>query len=442
MATAVVPRETPPEMALGSTRVVKAIDLDHIDVGPNVRVDPGELQELADSIRELGVLQPIKVRANGSERWVIVWGQRRYLAAKQAGLVSIPAFVDDSEKTPAKLSIEQLSENLQRKDLNPIEEAVALREVLDADPHLTQAELAKRLGRSAPWVANTLRLLNLHEEVQQLVRAEQISASHGRAMASLPAKQQRALAQRVVAAVKAGRPKSSKDLETEISWKQTEVSQEEHRQKKTRAWIPKAIAALEAAKVPKDAEVALGDTWDVDAPAIRAAVKKAGWTNLATQWRPARPPKGKCDCTSVRLRVGGRKAEIEPTCSDDRHIDRDRNAAHVQDRAEREAQERRLEQLAPALEAALRDAPPHPAVLRLVTFVIANDYWGPSWDDYVKRDQELLATELVEKLTSGYQLRRVDLVALLGEFGVQASPVELPAETKKPAKGKKAKAAA
>jgi ParB/RepB/Spo0J family partition protein len=136
IAVADVPRET---------QRLEEISLDLVDVGANVRVDAGELEELAASIVELGVLQPVKVTPMANGRYRLLWGQRRVLASRQAGKTTIPAIVDIEDDqladAGARRSIEQLAENLQRKDLNPIEEAVALREVLDADKRSSTAGL-------------------------------------------------------------------------------------------------------------------------------------------------------------------------------------------------------------------------------------------------------------------------------------------------------------
>lgn len=166
--------------------VVLRIPLDDLEVGRNVRKDPSALDELADSIREHGVLQPIRVRRreDGRPGYLVVWGQRRTLAARLAGLERIPAIITSTEYTRAELAIEQLAENLQRQDLNPFETALALRQVLDAE-EMSHADLAKRLGRSRPWVSNALRLLETCEAVQAALAAGEIGASHAEACVGL-----------------------------------------------------------------------------------------------------------------------------------------------------------------------------------------------------------------------------------------------------------------
>jgi ParB family transcriptional regulator, chromosome partitioning protein len=145
---------------------------------PRHRFDPEELAALAESIREHGVLQPVIVArvANG---YVLVAGERRWAAAKQAGLARIPAVVKDA--TPQQMLELALVENVQRADLNPLEEAAAYRQLM-SDFGLTQDEVARRVGRSRSAVANSVRLLGLPESVQEGLAAGQISEGHARAL--------------------------------------------------------------------------------------------------------------------------------------------------------------------------------------------------------------------------------------------------------------------
>jgi ParB family transcriptional regulator, chromosome partitioning protein len=174
-----------------------AIDL----VDPNPRqpreaFDEASLQELTASIEAVGVLQPIVVRPNG-ERYQIVMGERRVRAAKAAGLEQIPAIVRTTEDD--HLLRDALLENVHREDLNPLEEAAAYEQLL-LDFGITQEELAERLGRSRPVIANAMRLLRLPGSVQRRIAARTLSAGHARAVASLddPVQQER-LADRIVA---------------------------------------------------------------------------------------------------------------------------------------------------------------------------------------------------------------------------------------------------
>ena len=163
---------------------------------PRTHFDEEPLDALADSIGRIGVLQPILVRQVDADRFELVAGERRWRAAKRAGLETIPALVRDVE---GRESLEEaLVENLHREDLNPLEEAAAFLQ-LQQDFGLTQQAVANRVGRSRAAVTNATRLLQLPGEVQELVAARQISAGHGRALLTIadPAKQAR-LARRVV----------------------------------------------------------------------------------------------------------------------------------------------------------------------------------------------------------------------------------------------------
>ena len=147
--------------------------------------DEVQLQELAASIRQSGVIQPLIVRKNG-ERYTLVAGERRWRAARMAGLRTVPVLV--REYDDQALMEVSLIENLQRADLNPIEEASGI-QLLMQQHDLTQEEVAERIGRSRPAVANTLRLLSLPDPIITLLRKGTFSAGHGRALAGLPTKE-------------------------------------------------------------------------------------------------------------------------------------------------------------------------------------------------------------------------------------------------------------
>ena len=163
---------------------VQELDIHLIDTNagqPRKDFDQEKLQELADSIRQHGVVQPILLRQNG-ERYVIVAGERRFRAARLAGLEKVPAIVKDLDE--AQVMEVALIENLQREDLNPIEEAAAIRFLMQQHD-LTQEEVSKRLSKSRPAIANSLRLLTLPEPVQAYLRNGKLQAGHARALAGL-----------------------------------------------------------------------------------------------------------------------------------------------------------------------------------------------------------------------------------------------------------------
>lgn len=164
---------------------------------PREHFDEEALSSLADSIRELGVLQPVLVRAVGEDRYELIAGERRWRAARRAGLGLIPALVRDATDTG---SLEQaLVENLHRADLNPLEEAGAYQQLVE-DFELTQEQVAQRVGKSRSAVANTLRLLHLPAGVQRFVADGRLSAGHARVLLSSGDRAfQEQLGQRIVA---------------------------------------------------------------------------------------------------------------------------------------------------------------------------------------------------------------------------------------------------
>ena len=164
---------------------------------PRQDFDEAELAALAESIATHGIVQPLTVRQLPSGYYQIIAGERRWRAARQAGLHEVPAVVIEADdKKTMELA---LIENLQRQDLNPVEEAMGY-QTLMADYGLTQEETAKRVGKSRPAVANALRLLALCPDVLELVRSGQLSAGHARAVLTLKTeKQQKDVAQKIVA---------------------------------------------------------------------------------------------------------------------------------------------------------------------------------------------------------------------------------------------------
>lgn len=149
---------------------------------PRASFDEDALAELVFSIREIGLLQPVIVRAVGAGSYELIAGERRLRACREAGLTEIPAIVRDTDDDAMLRNA--LLENLHRADLNALEEAAAYQQLL-SDFGCTQEELARRIGRSRPQVTNTLRLLRLPPDVQRRVAAGVLSAGHARALLSL-----------------------------------------------------------------------------------------------------------------------------------------------------------------------------------------------------------------------------------------------------------------
>jgi ParB family chromosome partitioning protein len=161
---------------------------------PRQDFDSEKMEQLAESVAKHGVVQPIAVRKI-DRGYEIVAGERRWRAARMAGLKTVPAVVMDlDEKQAMEIA---LVENLQREDLNPIEEAEAYRTLMD-EFGLSQEEISSAVGKSRPAIANTLRLLSLCAEVQKLVKENLLSAGHARALVVLGEKQQKEAAEKIL----------------------------------------------------------------------------------------------------------------------------------------------------------------------------------------------------------------------------------------------------
>ncbi|MBO5754617.1 MAG: ParB/RepB/Spo0J family partition protein [Clostridia bacterium] len=190
----------------GGALTLRISQIDPTATQPRKAFDQDALASLADSIAAHGVLQPILVRQVAPERYAIIAGERRWRAAKLAGLSEIPALVVEmDERTAAEVA---LIENIQREDLNPIEEAEGFA-TLAAEYGMTQEEIATRVGRSRSAVANAMRLLDLPKEVRAMVIAGSLSAGHARALLGLLRKE-------------AMLPLAEKTVELELSVRETE----------------------------------------------------------------------------------------------------------------------------------------------------------------------------------------------------------------------------
>ena len=194
---------------------------------PRKNFDEQALKELSDSIRKHGVIMPIVVNDNKDGTYMIIAGERRFRATKLAGLNSIPVVIRNySAREIKEIS---LIENLQREDLNPIEAATAMKQLM-VDYKLTQDELAERIGKSRPAIANTLRLLNLCPEVIELVAEGKLSAGHARTIVPLPAEDQQTFAREAIKS-----QVSVRELEKKVRAYNTPPEVLEERKKKKRA---------------------------------------------------------------------------------------------------------------------------------------------------------------------------------------------------------------
>lgn len=174
----------PIEPSSGAPGGLVQVPVDRITTNPDQprnRFDDDSLEELAASMKEVGVLQPIVVTGDEGG-YVLIAGERRWRAAKRAGLAVIPAVV--RENTGTSTLVEALVENVQRQDLTPLEEAHAYQQLLE-NYGMTQEQVASRVGKSRPAISNTLRLLQLPVEVQEMVDAGELSAGHARALVGL-----------------------------------------------------------------------------------------------------------------------------------------------------------------------------------------------------------------------------------------------------------------
>ncbi len=198
--------------AQNKENVVSSLKISLIDPKsdqPRKYFDKDSLEELSESIRENGLLQPILVREYAEGRYQIIAGERRFRASKLAKLTEIPAIIlDRDDKQAAQIA---LIENIQREDLNPIEEAIAFRS-LKEEYDMTQEELSEKLGKSRSAIANSVRLLDLPEEILTMVASRDLSAGHARTLLGVKDKEDMIL----LAQIAAEQELSVRQLEEEV----------------------------------------------------------------------------------------------------------------------------------------------------------------------------------------------------------------------------------
>ena len=188
---------------------VEGIDISLIYANPNQprkRFDETALKELATSIKTHGIIQPIVLNKAEDGKYMIIAGERRWRAAKMAGLLQVPAFIRNY--TPKQIKEITIIENIQREDLNPIEAAKAIKQLME-EYDLTQEAVADRIGKSRPAIANTLRLLTLPADVVDMIESNKLSAGHARCLIPL----QSSLDQTKVAQAAVAKKLSVRDLE-------------------------------------------------------------------------------------------------------------------------------------------------------------------------------------------------------------------------------------
>ncbi len=191
---ALIPQSEPAKNLTAATSSLQAtggqsisrLPIDHISSNPwqpRTQFDDKALEELASSIKQYGIIQPLVVSSIGHDSYQLIAGERRLQAAKKAGLTEVPAIIRQAEEQQ-KLEL-ALVENIQRQNLNPLDEALSYKRLLE-EFNLTQEEVAARVGKSRSTVANFLRILNLPDEVLQAIRGERISFSHAKTIVGLP----------------------------------------------------------------------------------------------------------------------------------------------------------------------------------------------------------------------------------------------------------------
>jgi ParB family chromosome partitioning protein len=182
----------------GEEHQLQTLPIEHMQRGkyqPRKDMNPEKLQELADSIKAQGIIQPVVVRMVAPEKYEIIAGERRWRAAQLAGLQQVPVVVKDIDDRTAMAIA--LIENIQREDLNPLEEAEALKRLLE-EFAMTHQQVADAVGKSRVTVTNLLRLIELHPEVKKLLINRQLEMGHARALLSLDGPKQVAAANKIV----------------------------------------------------------------------------------------------------------------------------------------------------------------------------------------------------------------------------------------------------
>lgn len=383
-----VPDETPSPFA----GVVLDIRICDIEIGPNVRATVGELDELVASIGKRGVLQPVRVRHHPElpGKYLLLWGQRRTLAARKAGLVTIPATVDVRPREGAALAIEQLVENLQRADLAPLEEARALRAVLDADPDLTQEALAAELGRSRPWLSNALRLLDAPPVVQDALAAGEISASHARSLVTATPAEALQLVKRTVdeGLTQAQLDRALKETRRQAEWQAERKAQDEQADAR---WVASAVASKAIAKAP--AATLLVSQGERKVKALEKALPARKVVAVGFGDSQVLSAGVKCDCDALLLDTawghgGEQGVRVRRACHDKRHWPAINAEELAKQRAKRGAAEERSQRWQRGVEQALREglafypaAGPALRVMRVLLRALTDNYRRDALND-------------------------------------------------------------
>jgi ParB family chromosome partitioning protein len=186
------------QQEVGEAHSLHTLPIEHMQRGkyqPRKDMHPERLQELADSIKAQGIIQPVVVRKLAAEKYEIIAGERRWRAAQLAGLQQVPVVIKEIDDRTAMAIA--LIENIQREDLNPLEEAEALRRLLE-EFEMTHQQVADAVGKSRATVTNLLRLIDLHPDVKKMLISRQLEMGHARALLSLDGPKQVFLANKIV----------------------------------------------------------------------------------------------------------------------------------------------------------------------------------------------------------------------------------------------------
>lgn len=429
---------------------LEQIRVDLIDVGENVRIQPGELDELAASIAELGVLQPVRVVGPHKDgRYRLVWGQRRLLASRQAGLEYIPAITEisaDVDAPGAKRSIEQLVENLQRSDLNPIDEGKALRAVLDGDKSLSQSALAKRLGRSEPWISSALKLLELDDWVQNLIVSGPLSSAHAKPLAALDHKTQIAVAKEVAEHGLSAHATEDyvRRLKDDEAWRKKQSAQQAQEAAAKNEAIARRIEEA-GKKIPKDAPIHVGGGYYGNGDQVGHVIKllqDGGFTEVvkAKDTPQARPKGGMCDCTAWKVEIGWSGGlTIAPACVDKKHTDAAYATKTGEERRQREFQDRVRDRVQAFItEQTLELYHRSPTTARIFLWIAMdwslNDWVAKhkgdrkkanAWDEIAALSEGEMAVELAKFVRQGFTDRyniKLDWPRIAAELGLEVEP--------------------
>ncbi len=373
------PRGTSNGRAPTPAATLQLIPVAQIIVGDNVRTAVGDVDELAASIAAVGILQPLTVEPGGDGVYLLKIGHRRLAASKQAGLTHVPAIVDATPALGPNRAIQQLVENVQRRDLNALEEAKALRGILDASKGMTQDQLAEKVGRSRPAVTNLLRILDLNPKVQELAASGELTAAHAKALAGVANKKE----QLRLASEAIQRGSSAHQLERDIAFARERAERATKEVDDLAAWAEKTeVALIQKGADKKTSTLTTWDDYSGETAPIRA-LKARGWKFAEKSYSRGKT----CDCSAFAVSKGyyGDDTSIRQRCTVRAHAEvmqKERHAASVkktkQADAARDRERDQRTRLAGPIEERVADdlADTEPGTLRFVLLALGTAHWS------------------------------------------------------------------